>query len=234
MDPERYFLNWKWRFSSQLSLPSGFFPQRFGKMIQRDAQPPPRNPQDVGLSRYVEFWGLYFSEQSCQSSHSESIQFVPQAASLKMGSIYMEEVSVAPASNVHGFHRLRSVTLLQQKSPWVNLRRPVWSQFKIAPIWNAHLSWRKVEWGWVLVQFVWPFGASCLSYVCHIFMMLKKKWKEAQGDWQFFGACLRRNPQDVSFCRGDQHQGPECARSVQHSDWDSLEKNSPGMSSLWV
>ena len=77
-----YFLNWKWWFSSQLSLPEGFCSP---KIWEND--PARCAAQDVGLSRYVEFWGLYFSEQSCQSSHSESIQFVPQAASLKMGSI---------------------------------------------------------------------------------------------------------------------------------------------------
>jgi len=44
----------------------------------------PGTLEDVGLSRYVEFWGLYFSEQSCQSSHSESIQFVSNSTATEI------------------------------------------------------------------------------------------------------------------------------------------------------
>ncbi|CAK8992032.1 unnamed protein product [Durusdinium trenchii] len=39
---------------------------------------------DVGLSRYVSFWGLYFSEPSCQASHLESIQFVSNDTSTQI------------------------------------------------------------------------------------------------------------------------------------------------------
>eukprot|EP00435_Cladocopium_sp_Y103_P052998 s422_g16.t2 len=42
-------------------------------LIQRIS---PTSLEDVGSNRYLGFWGLYFSEQSCQSSHAESIQFV--------------------------------------------------------------------------------------------------------------------------------------------------------------
>lgn len=41
----------------------------------------PRSLEDVGLNRVLEFSGLYFSEESCQSTHTESIQFVSNATS---------------------------------------------------------------------------------------------------------------------------------------------------------
>ena len=44
--------------------------------FERFEAPDSRRSQDVGANRYLGFWGLYFSEQSCQSSHAESIQFV--------------------------------------------------------------------------------------------------------------------------------------------------------------
>ncbi|CAJ1371183.1 unnamed protein product [Effrenium voratum] len=70
--------------------------------------------EDVGLHRYVSFWGSYFSEPECKSEHAESLQFVSSSSStqLLMGefkapctikeqnSTYLQCVIVDPIRNV--------------------------------------------------------------------------------------------------------------------------------------